>query len=143
MVDEDDGSGSDDEIDVLIEETRRPKRKCWRSVLKYVLLSTATILIAAMCIQLWTSYGTVITERVFPPRLVGAGKFCPEGQVSSYRMTFHDYVNDTLHVNIPQTNVLTMMMPPKNFTVNEEDDHGESCLAILTDECVSIVLYTI
>ena len=140
LVGDESDSNSDDEIDVLIEETKRDKPKCWRKVLKYLLLVIATVLIAAMCIQLWASYGTVITERAFPPRLVGAGKFCPEGQVSSYRMAFHQYANETLHVNISQTNVLAMMSPNKNFTIS---DDGQPCLAVFTDECVSILLYTI
>ena len=133
----------EEEINILLKETRREKPKCWQRVLKYTLLLIATVLLAAMCIQLWTSYGTVITEQVFPPRLVGAGEFCADGQKSSYRLHFHKYENKTLHVNIPRTDVLPFIAPYKNYTLHEAHDDSEACIQVSTVDCVSILLYTI
>lgn len=133
----DDSSGS---VEVLISATKRPKPKLWRRALRMLLLFVATVLVAALCIQLWTNYGEVITEQVFPPRLVAAGRMCPNETVSSYRATRRNYTNGTLHITVPREDVLTVLSPAHPYVVSGGED---VCLAVNTTECVSFLMFTI
>ena len=131
-------SDSDEDVNLIVDAAaRKPQKPLWRRLLKWVLLTVAMVLVAAMLVQLFQNYKEVITERVFPPRLTGAGRFCPDGPHKSYRMHWQDYANGTMHIEVPDTDVFPLLSPPRNFSFHED------CLTIVAEECVSVVLYTI
>jgi|TARA_B110000285_G_scaffold235577_1_gene318238 hypothetical protein len=133
----------DDEIEEIHEKKTLlhksiPKKSTFYNCCRACMVLTAMVIFVLMLVQLWSNYGEYIQNRVMAPSIAGAGEFNREGAITQFVMKYHQWTNNTLHINITKpTSYMVLTAPDTPHT------WIEGCLKFTTEsEDLKVIVYS-
>lgn len=131
------------ERDNLLNNVRAHSRKpsCRKNLCKGIVLTIAGILFILMMVQLWGDYGSMISTRVFPPKITSLGSYCKNGTSTqpSYQQLTCNYEGDVLECETAE-NVFVQACPPSIIT----RESGKLIVEPYTAKnCIDLVIYSL
>ncbi len=98
-----------------------PKKSTFYNCCRACMVLTAMVIFVLMLVQLWSNYGEYIQNRVMAPSIAGAGEFNREGAITQFVMKYHQWTNNTLHINITKpTSYMVLTAPDTPHTWIED-----------------------